>query len=183
MEGPAWTIRAMVTAMNTAGFWRVCVLGLMLFPADVHARTPQVALDRFADHLGYRFTVLSNHAACPDQPALQVCYSAVLDLAMPKTMPQGAWSLYLGFVEHVLPPDSGAFTLTNINGSFYRLTPRPGMVEAGKTYRLKLTGPYHFFSPFILMPNAYVAQDGLKPHLISATRPGRDPQSHLEELP
>jgi len=153
----------------------------MLFP--VAARADQTALDSFADHLGYRFTVLSNHAACPEQPAPQVCYSAALDLAMPKTMPQGDWSLYLGFVEHVLPLASDTFTLTNTNGSFYRLAPKPGMVRAGQTYRLKLTGQYHFFSPFILMPNAYVAQDGLKPRIISATRPQRDPQSHLEELP
>ena len=167
--------------MNPAGFWRVCVLGFMLFP--VAARADQTALDSFADHLGYRFTVLSNHAACPEQPAPEVCYSAALDLAMPKTMPQGDWSLYLGFVEHVLPLASDTFTLTNTNGSFYRLAPKPGMVRAGQTYRLKLTGQYHFFSPFILMPNAYVAQDGLKPRIISATRPQRDPQSHLEELP
>ena len=167
--------------MNRSRFWRGCVLGFMLFP--VAARADQTALDSFADHLGYRFTVLSNHAACPDQPAPQVCYSAALDLAIPRTMPDGDWSLYLGFVEHVLPPDSDAFTLTNINGSLYRLAPKPGRVKAGKTYRLKLTGRYHFFSPFILMPNAYVAQDGLKPRIISATRPKRDPQSHLEELP
>ena len=172
--------------MNQArsSFWRACLLGLLLFPAAAGAQTPQAALDQFADHLGYRFTVLSNKLTegCPGEPAPQYCYSAALDLAMPGTMPAGDWSLYLGFVEHVLPPDSDAFTLTNINGSFYRLTPKPGMVKAGKTYRLKLTGPYHFFSPFILMPNAYVAQEGLKPRIVAATRPKRDPDSHLEEL-
>jgi hypothetical protein len=99
----------------------------MLFPAAARAQTPQTALDKFADHLGYRFTVLSNKVSegCPGEPAPQYCYSATLDLAMPGTMPQGNWSLYLGFVEHVLPPDSDAFTLTNINGSFYRLAPKP----------------------------------------------------------
>ena len=157
----------------------------MLFPAAARAQTPQAALDGFADHLGYRFTVLSNKVSdgCPGEPAPQYCYSATLDLAIPRTLPQGNWSIYLGFVEHTLPPDSDAFTLTNINGSFYRLAPKPGMVKPGTTYRLKLTGPYHFFSPFILMPNAYVAQDGLKPRVIAATRPKRDPESRLEELP
>ena len=72
--------------------------------------------------------------------------------------------------------DSDAFTLTSVNGSFYRIAPKPGMVKAGTTYHLNLTGPTHFFSPFILLPNAYVAQDGLKPRIISATRPKRDPE-------
>ena len=50
--------------MNQAksSFWRTCLLGLLLFPAAAGAQTPQAALDQFADHLGYRFTVLSNIA-------------------------------------------------------------------------------------------------------------------------
>ena len=121
---------------------------------------------------------------CPGKPTQQYCYSARLDLAVPQTMPIGDWSLYLGFVEHVQPLDSDAFTLTNVNGSFYRLDPKPGMVKAGAAYHLNLTGPYHFFSPFILMPNVYVAPGRrVEPRVISATRAARDPGSQLEELP
>ncbi|HWU55409.1 MAG TPA: family 20 glycosylhydrolase, partial [Rhizomicrobium sp.] len=167
--------------------WCACLLGFgllgfSLFPA---AASPQTALDSFAKNLGYRFTILSNKSTdvCPDKPVQQYCYLAALDLTMPKTVPAGDWSLYLGFVEDVLPLDSDTFTLTNINGSLYRLTAKAGMARPGKTYRLKLAGPMHFFSPFILMPNAYVAQDGLQPRVISSSRPKIDPASHLEELP
>jgi len=71
------------------------LLGLMLLSSAIaSAATPQdqAALDSFAKNLGYRFTLLSNKATegCPAQ---QTCFSASLDLTMPKTMPTGDWSL------------------------------------------------------------------------------------------
>src|SRR5258708_6813083 len=120
---------------------------------------------------------------CPDKPVQQYCFAATLDLTMPKTMPTGDWSLYLGFAENVLPLNSDNFTLTSVNGSLHRIAPKSGMVKAGATYHLNFTGPTHFFSPYILLPNVYVAQEGLKARVIEATRPKRDPDSHLEELP
>jgi len=161
------------------------LLGLMLLSSAIaSAATPQdqAALDSFAKNLGYRFTLLSNKATegCPAQ---QTCFSASLDLTMPKTMPTGDWSLYLGFAENVLPLSSDSFALTSVNGSLHRIAPKAGMVKADTSYHLNFTGPTHFFSPFILLPNVYVAQEGLKPRVIEATRPKRDPDSHLEELP
>ncbi|MEO8301874.1 MAG: family 20 glycosylhydrolase, partial [Rhizomicrobium sp.] len=165
-------------------FWRACLLGFaLLTPAC--ALAAQAELDSFAKSARYHFTILSNKITdgCPDKPAQQYCFSGTLDLTMPKTMPIGDWSIYLGLVEEVLPLQSDAFTLTNVNGSFYRLAPKPGMVKAGTAYRLNLKGPMHFFSPYILMPNAYVVQDGLKPRILSASRPKSNPDSQLEELP
>ena len=174
--------------------WRTCLLVLTLFPsAGAFAATPQTspqtspqaALDSFAKNLGYRFTLLSNKLidVCPDKPVQQYCFSARLDLTMPGTMPTGDWSLYLGFAENVLPLNSDSFTLTGINGSLHGITPKAGKVKAGTAYRLNFTGPTHFFSPYILLPNVYVAQQGLRPRIIAATRPKIDPESHLEELP
>src|SRR5438105_1381469 len=162
---------------------RFSLVGLIFFPAAAVAATDQAALDRFAENLGYHFTLVSNKVTdgCPAQQ--QTCFSARLDLTMPKTMPTGAWSLYLGFAENVLPLDSDSFTLTSVNGSLHRLAPKPGMVKPATAYQLNFMGPTHFFSPFILLPNVYVAQDGLKPRVIAATRPKLDPDSHLEELP
>ena len=172
--------------------WRASLLGfgllaITLLPAGAFAATPspQAALDSFAKNLGYRFTLLSNKLTdgCPDKPVQQYCFSARLDLTTPKTMPTGDWSLYLGFAENVLPLKSDTFTLTSVNGSLHRITPIPGTVKANTAYRLNFTGPTHFFSPYILLPNVYVAQEGLKPRIISATRPKTDPDSHVEELP
>ncbi len=175
-------------------FWRACLLGLILLPgAAAFSQTPptsrQDALDNFAGNLGYRFTILSNKVTegCPDKPEQQYCYSARLDLTMPKTVPQtiskGEWSLYLNFVEDVLPLNSDTFTFTNLNGSLYRLTAKAGMAKPGITYHLNLSGAMKFFSPFILMPNAYVVQEGLKPRVVSSSRSKIDPESKLEELP
>jgi hexosaminidase len=167
--------------------WRACLLALLLSSPATRAATSQdqAALDSFAKNLGYRFTLVSNKVTdgCPDKPVQQTCFSATLDLTMPKTMPTGDWSLYLGFAENVLPLNSDSFTLTSVNGSLHRIAPKPGMAKAGTAYHLNFTGPTHFFSPYILLPNVYVAQEGLKARVIEATRPKRDPNSHLEELP
>lgn len=157
--------------------WRTCLLGFVLVLAAFAATAQtsrQDALDSFAKTLGYRLTIVSNKITdgCPDK---QICYAATLDLTMPRTMPEGDWALYLGFVEDVLPQQSDAFTLTKVNGAFYRLAPIPGMVKAGTAYSLNLKGQGQFFSRFIPMPNVYVAQDGFKPRIIAATRPVQDP--------
>ena len=175
-------------------FWHALLLSLSLLAAllpaaAASAATPQkagqAALDSFAENLGYHFTILSNKTTegCPDRPVQQYCYSAALDLTMPGTVPADAWSIYLGFVDDVLPLNSDTFTLAKVNGALYRLTAKAGMARPGTSYRLKLGGPMRFASPFILMPNAYVAQEGLKARVIAASRPKLDPVSHLEELP
>ena len=169
-------------------FWRACLMGLILLPAASafsQTASPQAALDSFANTLGYRFTILSNKVTdgCPDRPEQQYCYAARLDLTMPKMVPADEWSLYLNFVEDVAPVKSDTFTFTNLNGSLYRLTAKPGIARPGTAYHLNLTGQMKFFSPFILMPNAYVVQEGLKPRVVSSSRPKIDPESKLEELP
>ena len=170
--------------------WQAFGMGLsLLWAGGALAAAPQsshqAALDSFAKNLGYRFTLLSNKVTegCPAAPVQQYCFSATLDLTMPRTMPAGDWSLYLGFTSSLMPIDSDAFTLTSGNGALHRLVPKPGMVKPGTAYRLKLSGTARFFSPFILLPNVYVAQEGLKPRIIAATRPKLDPASKLEELP
>lgn len=163
----------------------------LLWAGSAVAATPQAALDSFAKKLGYHFTLLTNQvsegcpptAAAPQAPSIrQYCFDATLDLTMPRTMPTDDWALYLGFTSRVLPLDSDAFTLTHVNGDLNRLAPKPGMVKAGATYHLKLTGAARFFSPYILLPNVYVAQEGLRPRIIAATKPKFDPDSKLEEL-
>ena len=173
--------------------WCAFCLGLsLLWAGDAFAATPQAALDSFAAHLGYRFTFVSNRITegCPlvlvppsTIPVQQYCFTATLDLTMPKALPTGDWALYQGFSSTLLPVGSDAFTLTHINGALQRITPKSGMVKAGMTYRLNFKGATRYFSPFILLPNAYVAQEGLKPQIIAAARPRLNSESKLEELP
>mgnify|MGYP000326574642 CR=1 FL=1 len=75
------------------------------------ATPSQAALDVFADHLGYRYTVLDNHAG-PGE------FSSELDLSLPNgPVPQG-WSLYFGMVNAVRTMDSDVFDLKHINQAF-----------------------------------------------------------------
>lgn len=173
--------------------WIACSLGLALLSgSSAIAATPQGALDSFAAHLGYRFTFISNKVTdgCPKAavppstiPVQQYCFTATLDLTMPSTMPTGDWGLYLNFSSSMLPLADDTFTMTRVNGALHRIAPRPGMAKAGASYRLNLIGATRYFSPYILLPNVYVTQDGLKARIIAATKPKRDPGSQLEELP
>jgi hexosaminidase len=161
------------------------VLGLalsFLAATGALAAAPQAALDGFAQNLGYRLTIVSNKTA-RECSQTEACFSATLDLTMPRTMPTGDWSLHLSFTDSARLAENAAFTLAEGNGSFHRLVPKAGAVKAGATYRLNLYGRSSFMSPFFLLPNVYVVQPGLTPRIIAATRPKNDPGSRLEELP
>ena len=97
-------------------FWRLCLLGFALLPADALAApfSRQAALDSFAKNLGYQYTILSNKVTdgCPNKPGQPYCYSATLDLTMPKTMP-----MILQWDESF---DIGSDTLTGVNDEDYK---------------------------------------------------------------
>ncbi|MDI7775571.1 family 20 glycosylhydrolase [Asticcacaulis sp. EMRT-3] len=155
---------------------------LILMPASSSVAAPaqgQAALDAFADHLGYRYTILDNHAGPAE-------FASEIDLTLPATLPPSGWSLYFGMVNaiHAAGTDTGPFDLTHINGDLYRLTPKPDAVlQPGQTYALKLMAEGHFYSRFHAMPNAYIAADGLKARIIAATKPVYDPATDMENLP
>lgn len=141
----------------------------LLWAGAAIAATPQEALDSFAQNLGYRLSIISNKTS-PRCPADQPCFSAAIELTTPKVMPSGDWALNLSFTDSARLADNAAFTMEEGNGSFHRLVPKPGMVKAGASYRLELFGRSSFMSPFFLLPNIYVAQDGLRPRVISTLR-------------
>ncbi len=160
---------------------------LLSSPALAKSPSPQARLDAFAAGLGYHITVTDNKVlgeGCPDKPVPALCFHADLDLTLPRTLPKGGWAIYASFVSPLLPPQSDAFDLTHINGDLYRISPKTGVaLTPGKTYRIGLMAPAHLFSPYFLIPNAYVAIDGLKPRVIASSRAGIDKDSGLETLP
>ncbi|MEI9904502.1 MAG: carbohydate-binding domain-containing protein [Asticcacaulis sp.] len=139
-----------------------------------HAQTlgPQPALDSFAHNLGYRFTILTNQSGMTGR----------LDLTAPKVLPKGQWAIYMSLVEVIKSADSDAFDLKRINGDLYTLTPKAAL-QPGKTYSITLHGDGHFFSQYYVLPNAYVASDGLTARTIDASKSAIDPDSGLETLP
>ena len=98
-------------------------IALALTASAALAATSQAALDAFADHLGYRYTVLNNQAGPND-------FTSELDLTLPDAAVPQDWSLYFGMVNAVKSSDSDAFDLTHLNGDLYRLTPRSGVIAS-----------------------------------------------------
>ena len=150
-----------------------------LGPVLVHA-APVNAAASFADHLGYRLTMVPN--------ASHDGFNTRLDLTLPKTgLPGGAWALYFGSVSPVEPVGDSVFDLSHINGDNYRLTPRAGVtLTPGETYSITWAG--HAASEYLAMPNAYIVVDGpngeeLPPVTIAASRTRFDPATGLESLP
>ena len=144
-------------------------------PAKPHhavAAGPQASLDAFARDAGFHFTILSNADGM----------SGRLDLTTPKSVPQGKWAIYMSWVAVVKGIDSDAFDIKHINGDLYVLTPK-ATIRPGTTYPITFHVDGHFFSQYYVIPNAYVAADGLKPRIIDAARATVDKASGLEVLP
>ena len=162
---------------------RMCLLGATLLstPAVAKVATPQTRLDSFAGAMGYHITVNGNGVSEGCTPK-QTCVQMTLDLTMPKTLPAGDWVMYNSFVVSLLPLQSDAFTIEHINGDLYRFTPK-GKLTPGQTYHLTLMAPQHVYSPYLLMPNAYIVSGNLRPRVIAAAKATIDPVTGQEQLP
>jgi hexosaminidase len=143
----------------------------------------QAQVDAFAAKLGYRFTVLTNHTTESCTPPAN-CFMTEIALTLPDTVPDGAWALYVGLPARLNALANDDFDFVHLQGDIYRVTPKPGRtLQAGATYRIREVGAGHFESPYFVLPNVYVAVDGLKPAIIAATRPVIDPETGQEQLP
>jgi hexosaminidase len=145
-----------------------------LMPATAQS-APADAAAHFADHLGYKLTVIPN--------ASHDGFNTRLDLTLPKTgLPKGEWALYFGSVSPLDLVGDSAFDLTHINGDNYKLTPKAATTLApGETYSVTWAG--HSPSEYLAMPNAYIVADGGPPVTIAASRTKFDPATGLESLP
>ncbi len=154
-------------------------------PAVAQDVPSQVALDRLADTLGYRLTMVDNRPTCPT--GIDACFLSTITLTLPKTIPAGLperLSLTFSFVNRLPLVESDIFENKLINGDVNRLTLKPGVVlKPGAVHVIKLWGVGANFSKAFAMPNAYLAGDGLTARTIAATRPVIDPETGLELLP
>ncbi|MHA4836176.1 family 20 glycosylhydrolase [Sphingopyxis sp. MSC1_008] len=155
-------------------------------PAMAAEEPSQASLDRFADTLGYRLTMVDNGPACP--AGIDACFLSKITLTLPETMPADlptkGFSLYFSFVNRLPLVESDIFTHRLVNGDLQQLTLKPGAVlRPGAKHEIKLWGVGSNFSKAFGMPNAYLVADGLKPRTIAATRAVIDPETGLEILP
>jgi hexosaminidase len=147
------------------------------------APAAQADLDRLAQTLGYRYTILTNRpASCPS--GTPRCFDADIAIAVPEGAPSLPVEIRYSLVNPVLKIDSDMFDNRTIIGDLNVLTLKPGQrLQPGQTYHVKLTGLGAFVSRNHMMPNAMLAAEGLTPRVIAATRTGIDPDTGLETLP
>jgi hexosaminidase len=150
------------------------------------AASPQSDLDRLANQLGYRFTVIDNNPErCPTPGA--ACFLSEIAITTPQDLPPALadkLEIRLSFVSGIAAVESDVFTSRLINGDYNALTLKPGArLRPGTTYRVRLTGGGHFFSTAYPMPNAHLVVPGLASRTIAATRAAIDPETRLETLP
>ena len=172
--------------MRAAG-WVTMAMAALAAPSALAAEAPsQGALDRLADTLGYRLTMVDNGPACP--AGIDGCFLSTITLTLPDTlpadMPTKGLSLYFSFVNWLPLVESDIFTHRLVNGDVQQLTLKPGAtLHPGAKHEIKLWGVGSNFSKAFGMPNAYLIADGLKPRTVAATRAAIDPETGLETLP
>ncbi len=167
--------------------WTAMAIAALVAPQVLAAEAPsQASLDRFADTLGYRLTMVDNGPACP--AGIDTCFLSTITLTLPETLPADlptkGLSLYFSFVNRLPLVESDIFTHRLVNGDVQQLTLKPGVtLRPGASHEIKLWGVGSNFSKAFGMPNAYLVADGLKPRTIAATRAVIDPETGLETLP
>ena len=172
--------------MRTTGWVAMAVAMLAAPPAGAAESTEQVALDRFADTLGYTYRVVDNRPQCP--AGIEGCFLSTIALTLPDTLPEGletkGLSLYFSFVTQLPLVESDIFSHRLINGDVQQLVLKPGArLRPGAKHEVRLWGIGSNFSKAFAMPNAYLVADGLRPRVIAATRAVIDPDTGLEILP
>lgn len=172
--------------MRAAAWTAMAIAALAAPPAMAVEAASQASLDRFADTLGYRLTMVDNRPACPT--GIDACFLSTITLTIPETLPADVptkgLSLYFSFVDRLPLVESDIFTHRLINGDVQQLTLKPGAtLRPGAKHEIKLWGVGSNFSKVFGMPNAYLVADGLKPRTIAATRAAIDPDTGLEILP
>lgn len=172
--------------MRMTGWAAMATAMLAASPVQASAGPAQAALDRLANDIGYRLTMVDNRPECP--PAIDNCFLSTITLTLPDTLPDASvtrgLSLYFSFVNRLPLVESDIFDHRLVNGDLQQLTLKSGAVlRPGATHQIKLWGVGAHFSKSFGMPNSYLTADGLEARTIAATRAVIDPETGLEILP
>ncbi|TFI59047.1 beta-N-acetylhexosaminidase [Sphingomonas parva] len=151
------------------------------------AAISQPELDTLARDLGIRFTVIDNNPDdCPGgQPG---CFLSELQVRLPERLPSDFtaedFRLYFGFLGSPQKVDSDQFEIELVNGDLHVLKARRGArLEGGKSYKIRIWSGGHFYSSYYVMPNMYLAPEGLTARVVRATQPVVDPETQIETVP
>jgi hexosaminidase len=177
-----------MTAPGLAGHI-ACLLFALATPALAQQPTPapasaQAALDRLADGLQVRYTVLGNRVAdkCPTPGP---CVAVRIELRTARDEPGSDWTISFSNLLPAARVDSDAFTLEPVDGDLVRLRPTRAFTgfRANVPVAITLYMPGHHGNEFEALPNYWLSAPGLQPRTIRSTMATIDPETGLERLP
>ena len=168
--------------------WRLiatlaCSISFMPFVQAQQAITQEMLNNLGADlQVIYQVRDNLDNSACFEDVTQGNCYRAELQLTFAQTMPAHGWEIYFSQISPIQWEGSEDFDIQHINGDLHRLTPSKKIVP-GKEYVVPLRASFWSVSKSDVMPNYFVAADGLKPVVIRSTVEKRDPFSGLSIIP
>lgn len=155
--------------------------------------TAQEQLKSLAENLQVSYNFLSNiETDCPDRDGGKVkhCYSAEIHFSLPKGSRSyftnnTLWQLNFSQVYPSYASQSEQLNLAHINGDIHQITPKQGFTgfKPEQVYSVKLWVKSTLITESELMPNYWLASEGLIPSVIKSTRTLVDTETGLEIQP
>jgi hexosaminidase len=153
----------------------------------------QQQLRQLANTLDVKYQFLSNvETDCPQLKGKDVkhCYSAEIHFNLAEanqdyfTKAQ-AWQLNFSQVYPVYASSSEDFNLQHVNGDIHQITPKASFTgfKAGQSQKVKLWVKSTLITESELMPNYWLAMEGLTPAVIASTKTTTEQETGLELQP
>ncbi len=155
--------------------------------------SPQEQLDVLAEKLQVKYEFISNvETDCPALKGKKVkyCYSAKIHFNLPKEstyslLEKQSWQLNFSQVYPTYASQSDELNLVHVNGDIHQITPKPSFTgfKAGSAHTVKLWVKSTLITESELMPNYWLASEGLTPAVIASTKTKIDQDTGLEIQP
>jgi hexosaminidase len=162
-------------------------------PEKVTRLTAQAQLNALAKNLQVKYQFISNvETDCPDLKGEKVkhCYSAEIHLSMPVGSPsyesdKQKWQLNYSQVYPSYASSSDQLNLLHLNGDMHQISPKTNFTgfKDGQDHKLKLWVKSTLITESELMPNYWLASDGLTAAIVDSTRSLVDMDTGLEVQP
>lgn len=155
-------------------------------PVKPNQDSAQQLLNQIAESLEIRYTVIENkgNGGCISG-IHKPCHRANIKLTSPIAIKHDNWNIYFSSVDKISSVNEGEFSIHHINGDLHRLAPthRYKAFTAGETKTIEFTVNGLALTEARLMPNYYIAADGLRAQTIDSSRTSTDVETDLETLP
>jgi hexosaminidase len=160
---------------------------------ELVASSAQQQLDTLAKNLQVKYQFLSNiETDCPDYngKAVKHCYGAEIHFSLPKNSgsyftANQAWQLNFSQVYPSYASTSDELNLLHLNGDIHQITAKANFTgfKADEVHTVKLWVKSTLITESELMPNYWLASEGLTAAVIESTRSLVDDETGLEIQP